>query len=372
MSVKQFLTHNLLNIPGWHTKRHIVVFESDDWGSVRMPSLETFDYLNNHGVSISDKYGYDTNDTLASNDDLELLADALLSVKDSKGNPAKITFNCCVANPDFEKIKESNFQQYFYEPFTETLKRYPNHDRSFELWKEGIRHKVFQPQFHGREHLNVPMWLRLLQSNVGYVRKAFDKGVFSMDVVERGLPQNVLHAYDVLQKEDYDFVCQSVREGLDLFERLFGFRSLSMIAPCYTWDKEIEDVALRGGVRFFQGGHVQIASVYAKSQGLKSIRHFTGRKNTNGQFYMIRTCSFEPTQCPGDNAVSCMKEIEMDFRSHKPAIVSCHRFNFIGGLQQSNRDNNLREFKKLLQMIVTKYPDVEFMSSDELGLLLNE
>lgn len=26
------LAHNLLNIPGWHTNRKIVVIESDDWG----------------------------------------------------------------------------------------------------------------------------------------------------------------------------------------------------------------------------------------------------------------------------------------------------------------------------------------------------
>jgi hypothetical protein len=29
-------------------------------------------------------------------------------------------------------------------------------------------------------------------------------------------------------------------------------------------------------------------------------------------------------------------------------------------------------FKNLLQRIVTKYPDVEFMSSDELGQLMKE
>ena len=27
------LSHTLLNLPGWHTRRKIVVIESDDWGS---------------------------------------------------------------------------------------------------------------------------------------------------------------------------------------------------------------------------------------------------------------------------------------------------------------------------------------------------
>lgn len=30
---------NFSNLPGWRTNRKIVVIESDDWGSIRMPSL---------------------------------------------------------------------------------------------------------------------------------------------------------------------------------------------------------------------------------------------------------------------------------------------------------------------------------------------
>lgn len=42
MNLKQYITHNLLNIPGWRTNRKIVVIESDDWGSIRMPSQEVY------------------------------------------------------------------------------------------------------------------------------------------------------------------------------------------------------------------------------------------------------------------------------------------------------------------------------------------
>ena len=38
MNVKQIFTHNLLNIYGWRTKRHIVVIENDDRGSIKMLS----------------------------------------------------------------------------------------------------------------------------------------------------------------------------------------------------------------------------------------------------------------------------------------------------------------------------------------------
>ena len=32
------IKQNVVNIPGWSTSRKIVVFESDDWGSIRVRS----------------------------------------------------------------------------------------------------------------------------------------------------------------------------------------------------------------------------------------------------------------------------------------------------------------------------------------------
>ena len=33
----------LYNMFGWRTKRHLVVIESDDWGTIRMPSREVYE-----------------------------------------------------------------------------------------------------------------------------------------------------------------------------------------------------------------------------------------------------------------------------------------------------------------------------------------
>ena len=45
MSFKAKLMRNLSNLPGWRTKRKIVVIESDDWGSIRMPSKRAYEEL---------------------------------------------------------------------------------------------------------------------------------------------------------------------------------------------------------------------------------------------------------------------------------------------------------------------------------------
>ena len=52
MNIRQTIRQNILNIPGWRTNRHIVVIESDDWGSIRMPSKEVYDKLKTYGRKV--------------------------------------------------------------------------------------------------------------------------------------------------------------------------------------------------------------------------------------------------------------------------------------------------------------------------------
>ena len=354
-----------------HLPQHVVIIESDDWGSIRMPSPKVLEELKSRGYHYADFIGYDLYDTLASNTDLEVLIETLSSVRDSEGHGAKLTMNCVVANPDFEKIRQSDFREYHYEVFTETLKRYPHHDRSFSLWKQGMSAGVLHPQFHGREHLNAQMWLQLLQKGCKPVLDSFDKEVISMVVdKENDSRQHVLAAYNLANEDEYAFAKRSVIEGLDIFEQLFGYRSESMIAPNYTWDTAIEDGAASYGVKYLQGGRNQRHSLYVVRNGGHNVIRHTGERNANGQFYMIRNCSFEPSENPNRNADFCMAQVKKAFSRGQAAIISAHRQNFIGELYPANRDNNIKQFKSLLKTIVAKYPDVVFLSSDEFGKLL--
>ena len=65
-----------------------------------------------------------------------------------------------------------------------------------------------------------------------------------------------------------------------------------------------------------------------------------------------------------------MSEISSAFLWKHPAVICSHRVNFIGGLNEKNRDQNLLFLKKLLSEIVKLWPDVEFMSSNQLGNLI--
>lgn len=366
MSIKQTITHNLLNIPGWHTNRKIVVIESDDWGSVRMPSREVYEEFLRKGVAV-DRDPYCRYDCLATADDLSALFDVLTSVKDKNGHHAVLTADAVVANPVFDKIKESGFTEFFYEPFTETLKRSSKHEGAFELWKQGMTTGIFHPQFHGREHLNVKKWMRALQEGDEVTRLAFDLGSFGLTSdVDPRIKLNYMGAFNSGLDQDIAEYDSILTEGLQLFEQLFGYKSESFIATTYTWSPKIEPILKRNGVKFLQGMVHQHIPLDDDTTFAYKKDNFCGRKSNNGLTYLMRNCYFEPSQGSAD-ARDCLERVKIAFRWHKPATISMHRLNVIGAIDESNRTKNLADLKWLLKEIVRLYPDVEFMSSDELG-----
>ena len=367
---KSKILKNLNNIQGWHTNRKIVVIESDDWGSIRMPSKEVYDILLKNGIRV-DKCPYNSFDSLESESDIAALYEVLISFKDRNGNHPVITTNSIVANPDFEKIANSDFQEYHFEPFTETYKRYPNHAKSFLLLQEGIKNKLFYPQFHGREHLNVSRWMSALQNQMDETRLAFDHQLFGLSTnITAEKRKSFLAALDF--EDEADQVCKQeiIDSGLAHFVSIFGFHSESFIAPNYTWGNDLLPILHNNHVKYIQGDRSQ-SHPDPKTGKNYSIRHTLGERTTYGQLYLTRNCYFEPTINPSTNAAeSCLHDIQSAFLWRKPAIISSHRVNFMGGIELKNRETNLKSIYLLLSNIIKRWPDVEFMSSPQLGNLI--
>jgi hypothetical protein len=371
--LKQSVINNIQNVLGWKTKRKIVVIESDDWGSIRMPSKEVYELLRKARIRV-DEDPYNKYDSFADEEDLTRLFEVLSVIKDINGNNPVITANCIMANPDFDKIKASNFQEYHFELFTETLKRYPHHSNSFELWKDGIAKKLIFPQSHGREHLNVKHWMKALNENSTETRLAFDHKFFGISTNSSGeLRSSYMAALDLDNDEEINDLKIIVDEGLNLFEQVFGFRSFSFIAPCYTWSSRMEPLLYESGIKYLKGNFIQAEPAYSTDRRYKRRYHYMGQRNDNRQYYLIRNCFFEPSQKENFDWVNyCLKGIDNAFRWNKPASISMHRLNFIGFIDPSNRDRNLPKLKKLLSEIIKRYPDVEFMNSAQLGDLINQ
>lgn len=354
----------LFNLPGWHTNRKLVVFESDDWGSIRIPSRREYDYFEKLGFRMSESpYCLDS---LESNVDITSLLEVLDSFKLKSGTKPIFTINNIVANPDFEKIRENNFEEYYYEPFTCTYGRYLDHDKSYTYLLQGIHDNLLKPQLHGREHINTEKWLQLLKERNAQMLEFFDLFMY-------GLPDSVLNENKILLQrvfmDDKAYNknhCHVLSDAVTLFEKVWGYPPKSFIAPNYFWDKTIECYLIKNKIKYLQG---QRAQFLAKSNGTYQAKyHFTGQRSNSGLIYLIRNCYFEPSFNYKKNWVdSCIKEIFRSFQLHKPAIICTHRVNYIGGIDEKNRVHGLKELSTLIKTIIYNWPDVEFISSDQLG-----
>lgn len=345
-------------------QRKFLVFESDDWGSIRIPDKKAFDSLVNEGL-VKPNDPFSKYDALENEEDLAALFSVLKKFTDCKGNHPLITANMVMANPDFEKIKASEYTEYHWEHFKKTYDRFSN--GTFRQLQKGIGDKLFYPQFHAREHLNVTMWMELLKNGDVSFRKAFELGCFAIPYQSKdNRRDNLMASYDYNSETEFKFIQNSIIEGLSIFESVFNHKSETTVAPCYVWDEAIEDTFRNEGVNVFQGSRFQ-NKPQKNSRKFKKVFHFNGEsKNTN--LYLSRNGLFEPSIAENLDWVSkCIESISVAFKWNKPAVVGTHRINFIGSLVETNRIKNLEKLEMLLSKILKKWPDVEFISSAELA-----
>jgi hypothetical protein len=369
--LKRKLINFYINSRGYRTDRKIVVIESDDWGSIRMPSKQVYDDLLSRGFPV-DKLSYLKYDALESNRDLEALFDVLTSLADKNGNHPVFTANTIMTNPDFDKIRENGFINYYYELFTETLKRYPEHDRVFDLYKNGIKRKVFYPQLHGLEHLNIRRWMSSLQNENGKSRVLFDYGLFDLSTSDTIITEDSFcDPLSLDNRNELHIQDQRLLKAAYLFNSIFGYPSRTFIAPCYIWRPELQKTFYKMGINNIQSGSYQLIPKIGKYNKWRKKIHYTGKCNKYQQTYSVRNCYFEPSSNENKNVIeSCLNQVSRSFNNRKPAIICSHRLNYIGFIQEFNRTKNLELLHSLLDNIMRKWPDVEFLSSEDLALIL--
>ncbi len=362
-SLKYNFIVNLKNIPGPTVNKKIVVLECDDYGGIRMPSAEAYKKMVAAGVDIS-KTRYSLLDTLEDEQDLEKLFETLQSVKDKNGKPAVMSPFVNVANPDFEKIKAGSYRQYFYEPFTTTLQKYGRHSNTMKVWRQGMDAGVFIPEYHGREHISVQPWLQKLQEGNRQLLTAFDYGFVAVANIKgiHDYAQEFRPEFYFTNENQKSFLHRSIIEGVKLFEQLFGYTPSSFMPANSVFHPAFEDTVLQAGIPFLVVAHKNLTP---GNSGEPTFTNFTFRqkiKKARLNFY-IRNCAFEPNDEHYSSINGTLHQIEAAFRWHKPAIISSHRVNFVGGLGKHNRDKGLKEMQQLLKAVVKRWPDVEFMGT---------
>ena len=353
------------NLRGWRTSRKLIVFESDDWGAIRMPGRQSYEKLKNAGILV-DKSPYDRLDCLESRDDFQSLMNILDTHRDTNGRPAIFTFNTVMGNPDFEAIKRDKYERFYHQHLFDSYRCY--HGENLEsIWLEAISKDLIRPQYHGLEHLNVPLWMRDLQAGHQQALVAF-KNMFYGLTTNTSSPRqaNYLCAYWTECQSDLDSARERLERGLSVFRDTFGFASQTFIPCNFVFPTELEPVLINNGVRLIQGQRGQFVPDSQNGQG-KIRRSFTGQKSQGGIYYSVRNVLFEPFEAEHvDWVTNAISQIAMSFLMKRPAIISTHRVNYTSGISKTHRDRCLRLLNRLLEEILYRWPEVEFITSDQL------
>ena len=360
---------NLKNVFGRKTNRKIIVFSVDDYGNVRLNSKTARENMDKAGMKIYSRF--DALDTLETKQDLELLFEVLNSVKDKNGRNAVFTPFTLPCNINFEKMEANNFQKFENETLPETYSKLAIEQPeaylgAWEKWQEGIDKGFLKPQFHGREHINIAIFKEKLNRKDEQFLTALKNKSYTSISDDNYPTMSSFAAFDFWDINENEKLKPIIIDGLQKFEDVFGYKSIYFTPPVFNIHQSLFETLSKEGIKF-----IDLALLRKEHQGLNKYKtsfNFTGKKTKQGLTIMVRNVIFEPTEDRGIDWVDfTMNQIAMAFKWNKPAIISSHRVNFCGHIDVNNREKGLATLKRLLDSIIKKWPDVEFMTADELG-----
>lgn len=366
MSLRARLNLNIKNaVLGVRTSRKIVVFDIDDYGNVRIHSSQARANLDKAGLKAYSRF--DEVDCLETNDDFDALFAVLRSVKDKNGNPAKFTAFALPANINFEAMAQSQYQEYIYELLPETLDKLgPDFNNVMNYWYQGMQDGLIHPEFHGREHFHVRLIMEKLKRKDHEVITCFQNR--SLARLSPGPLKNISwsFAFDFQGFSELEQHAQTIVDGLQAFHKVFKIHPTVFCAPGSSSHPVLFDTACQNGIRFIES---RLLEREHQGEGrFKRRFNYTGKTAATNGRHIVRNCVFEPNEpMPFDWVTNVIRQIEVAFRWHKPAIISSHRANFCGHIDEKNRKNGLGQLQELLQQIVRRWPDVEFMSTPEMA-----
>lgn len=363
-----FLKNHVKNIRGWTGKQKILCLAFDDYGNIRLSCRKALNAILKKADGRISRFDYF--DALDNRKDFELLFEVLKSVRDKNGNPAIITAYAVPCNVDFiESLKNKEYrpenldQTYFRLSLSE-----PEHYAgAFELMKYGVSNGLLHPQFHGREHLNVNLFNALLAAdNPTVIENLLNKSMVALPTHKDFPNVKCTEAYAFWDENEIELHKQIIEDGLKQFEKVFGLRPTTFTPPAMKLHPSLyQFLEEKGILAINKAREGKIHLGYGK---YFQERNITGIQSGQNHVTIVRNCMFEPNINDVDWVNFTFNQIKAAFFWRKPAIISSHRVNFCGHIDPSNRERGLSALSSLLKKIVKTWPDVVFMSIENLAL----
>lgn len=367
---KRNLLRHLSNVIGWSTSRKIVVIESDDWGSERFPDAATIENFKRAGYPINN-CGFSSFDTLETNEDIECFLNLLDKVRNKFGKVVKVTLLCNTANPYISEIDISSLEGYKSLALKDRIVGDKLRENIILLQKKGRKLGFFDMQYHGREHIYPRRWMRDLIDGNKDTLYAFQHGVWGISPsYVKSIKRKYRSSYDLDIPEDLNEHESSLLQGLEEFQRAFEYNASYFVAPNGPFHKSLEFVLKQNDLKYI--GYQKLHDMplgYGKSR--RNI-HWLGKRQKSGMYTITRNVIFEPLSTIAGNVNLALQDIESAFLFNKPAVISTHRANYVGNISENNRINGLKKLEQLIEGIITRWPEVIFLTSVQLGEVISK
>ncbi|MEI8574309.1 hypothetical protein U737_09010 [Methylomonas sp. LW13] len=311
-----------------------VLIESDDWG----PGGDF------HAARLTD------------------LLSMLAQHKDAVNRSAILTADMVLAVPDLAKIESTG--QYHRRMLD---KDFP---AIFAALQQGIQQDTLVPQLHGMEHLNGKAFAELCrQQDPRLATARATKDWWDWEKLDSPLQGHYVDGRNLpTQAIDAAEANSLVANAMQCFTGMFGYPSLSTVAPCYLWNDEIEQ-------SWQQQNIIAIQTAGYRCTGRDETGHYfqdpplirVGNTNRFAQLYLVRNVMYEPVD--GKNTpASAFAEAKMAYRQALPVSISTHRYNYTRSEDECQQA--IRGLDHLLGQIRANLPNVRFLASPELGEFL--
>lgn len=314
-------------------RRPVMIVESDDWGA----------------------------GTPGQADALRDITNILISNSDSDGRRPVMTLGMILASADGEKtLVKGSYHRRIITRHT--------HGALLEVITTGIKEGVFSVQLHGMEHFWPAALLEASKQNEAVAAWL----VHSPELQTEDLPSPLQSRWvdaSVLpaRRLGVAAVNQAAQDEVLAFQDIFGMLPSVVIPPTFVWNKDVESAWAKSGVSVIVTPGCRYET--RDEEGKPAARGgaiYNGQLSENGLVYLVRDAYFEPSF--GHTASQALDALLSKARLGRPTLYETHRFNFLGS--EEKKKHALDELGQLLRMSLARVPDLAFISSEKLAMIL--
>ncbi len=327
--IKKLLVEPMLRYP-------VVIFESDDWGVGPLQQESALNKIR----SLFEQYN------------------------DHSGNHPVMTLGLILAEPDTDKIIASDTKNYH--KITLASARYST---LMKIIQQGIKQGIYRPQLHAMEHFWPDSIMRSSATHLPIKQWLLHQEKRTEDLPSELQSRWVDSSSLPSTEHSVEAINIAIEEELSLYISLFGHLPKVVVPPTFVWTDRVAQVYAKHKVEaLVTPGRQCIGRDNHTNLIYNEKSFYNGQENSNGLLYLVRNNYFEPTL--GHKAAKVIQSIQQKTDCARPALLEMHRFNFING--QKSCETSLQELDTLLQMILSDFSDIRFISTEQLVTIFKQ